>query len=198
MGGARLHAGGGLALGEPALAHVALAHDAEALVELRHVVRALQDAVAAADALVVEVAHDAGDRILFIGEHGAAVEARGILAMVARGRDGLRERMAAVGTDELADIAPRLGVVEAVERVAGGDTALAPGAGIEVDLEGILFAGLGAGEGDERGVARLGNVARFVRGGKFRDGRLQVRLLGEELVDQGERRLLFPRCDHVQ
>src|SRR5690606_33504471 len=89
MGRTGLHAGGGFAFGEAAVAQVAFAHDSEAFVVFGNVIRALEHAVAAADALVVEVAHDAGERIFFVGEHGAAVEARGVGAVVAGGGDGL-------------------------------------------------------------------------------------------------------------
>ena len=56
----RLHAGGRLARRQPIAAHVALAHDAALLAELRHLVRAGEHAVLAADALVVQVPDDAG------------------------------------------------------------------------------------------------------------------------------------------
>ena len=62
-----------LAGGEPAVAHVAFADDSETFGKFRNVVRALQNAVAAADALIIEMQHDSGDRILFIGENRASV-----------------------------------------------------------------------------------------------------------------------------
>ncbi len=144
-----MDAGGGFTFAETAVAHVALADDAEAFAVFRDVVGTLQDAILAADALIIEVADDAGERIFFVGEDGAAVEAGGVGAVVERGRDGLRKRMRVVAADEQADVAPRFLVVEAVERVAGGDAGFAAGAGIQVDLEGVLFAGAGFGEGNE-------------------------------------------------
>ena len=71
------------------MAHVALADDAALFRILRDVVGALEDAVGTADALVVEMADDAGVRILFIGADRTAVHAARVLAMVAGGGDGL-------------------------------------------------------------------------------------------------------------
>ena len=56
-------------------------------VVLRHLVRAGEHAVLAADALVVEVLDDAGDRVLLVRVHRAAVQARRVEAVVAGGRD---------------------------------------------------------------------------------------------------------------
>ena len=92
---ARLRTRRRFAFGEPAVAHVAFPHDAESLRKFRHVVRTFQNTIAAADALVVEVKNDAGDGIFFVGEDRAAIETGGIGAVMARRRDGLRERMRA-------------------------------------------------------------------------------------------------------
>src|SRR5690606_30946622 len=73
----------------PIGAHVALAHDAEAGVEPRHFVRAGEGAVAAADAAVVEVADDAGERVLGVGGRRAALHARWLEAVMAAGGDRL-------------------------------------------------------------------------------------------------------------
>lgn len=89
LGGAGLHAGGGLSLGESVVAHVALANDASFFGVFRDIEGALKDAVRATDALVVEMADDAGVFGLFVGLHGAAVEAFGVGAVVAGGSDGL-------------------------------------------------------------------------------------------------------------
>ena len=83
---ARLHARRRLALGQAVAAHVALAHDAEALVERRHLVGTGQRAVAAADALVVEVRDDPGDGILLVRVDRAAVQAGRVDAVVAARR----------------------------------------------------------------------------------------------------------------
>ena len=48
--------------------------------------------------------------------------------------------------DEQADRPPRLGLVEPVQAVAGADARLAPRAGVEVDLEGVLLPVPGRGQ----------------------------------------------------
>lgn len=84
-----MDAGGGFAFGQALVAHVAFSNDAAFFRILGNIVGALEDAVGAADALVVEVADDAGIGVLFIGSDGAAIEAAGIGAVVAGGGDGL-------------------------------------------------------------------------------------------------------------
>ena len=66
-GGAPLDARRRLTVGQAVGAHVALADDAEPAIEDRDLVGTREGAVAAADALVVEVADDAGDRVLLVG-----------------------------------------------------------------------------------------------------------------------------------
>src|SRR6185295_18231666 len=132
---ARLHAGGRLAGRQAIAAHVALAHDAALAVELRHLVRAGEHAVLAADALVVQVAHDAGRGILLVRAHRAAVHARRVQAVVAGGRHGLLHGRVAGPAVKQTHAAPGLVVVEAVQAVARGDARLAPGARIQVDAE---------------------------------------------------------------
>ena len=97
------------------MAHVALTDDAETLVVFRHVVRAFQHAILAANALVVQMLDDAGARILLVGEHGAAGHARRIGAMVAGGGDGLLIGCGGCAADEKADVAPGFVFVETVE-----------------------------------------------------------------------------------
>src|SRR6185436_1781934 len=190
--GTRLHAGGRLTRREPVGAHVALAHDAALAVELRHLVRAGEDAVLAADALVIEVADDAGRGILFVSLHRAAVHARRVQAVMASGRDRLLHgRLGRTAVQE-ADAAPGFVVVEAVQAVAGGDAGLAPGAGVEVDPEAVLLAGGRARERDQRLVAAGGRrVARLVALGEAFD-RGQITLFQQQLADQQALR----RCGH--
>jgi hypothetical protein len=157
MGRARLRTGGRFTGGEPAVTHVAFAHDAEALGKFWDIVGTLQDAVAAADALVVEVAYDPGERIFFVGEDRTAVQAPGVGAVVTRGRDRLRERPRAARTDEQADVSPRFGFVEAVERVTRGNARLAPRAGVEIDLERVLLARSRRAERNQRGLRWRGD-----------------------------------------
>ncbi len=143
--------------------------------------------------------HDAGERILFVGEHGAAIETGGIGTVMARGRDGLEERMLRLGADKQARVAPGLVLVEAIKRMAGGDAGLAAGAAVEVDLEGVLFAGAGRRERNELNTERgePGGVTVLLqsgmRAGEARHRRLQLLLVGEELVDQRE---FFFRRNH--
>ena len=197
--GAGLHAGGGLAGPEPLVAHVALPHDAEPLVVFRHIVGALQNAVLAADALVIEVADDAGDRILFVRQDGASVEATRVRAVVAGGGDGLLVRGGARAADHQPDIAPGFRLVEAVEGMAGHHAGLATGAGIQIHLERVLFARAGGSEGNELRAERGPQNTRLalVIGPAGRDDRgLQPALLGEQFVHEGEERGLLAGSDH--
>ena len=84
-----MDAGGGFALGEALVAHVALPNNTAFFGILWNVIRALEDAVGAADALVIQMADNSGVRVLFVGTDGAAVHATGILAVMAGGGDGL-------------------------------------------------------------------------------------------------------------
>ena len=98
-----LNASRGFTSGEAICAQIAFTDDAEARGILRHFVGALEDAILAADALIIEVPDDAGGWIFFVGEHGASIEAGRIDAVMTRGRDGLLERKIGFGADELAD-----------------------------------------------------------------------------------------------
>ena len=111
--------------------------------ELGHVVRAGERAVLAADALVVEVLDDPGDRVLLVGVDRAAVEAGRVEAVVAGRGHVLEHRQRRRPADEQADVAPGLAVVQPVQRVAGRHARLAARAAVEVDLEGELLAGAG-------------------------------------------------------
>ena len=111
---ASLHASGCLARCESALAHIALPHDALFCGILRHVVGAFQHAVLAADALVIEMSHDARLGVLFVGEHRAAIRTRGIYAMMTRGGDRLLVRLFIAAAVQKADRAPQLLVLQSV------------------------------------------------------------------------------------
>ena len=171
-------------------AQVALADDAEVLVERRHLVGTRERAVAAADAGVVEVADDAGVGILLVGIGRAAVEAGGLEAVVAGVGHGLhRGRADVVGAVQRADPSPALTVVEAVEAVAGGDAGLAAGARVEVDVEGVLLAGRRRGHRESVAPAPRAGVDQLVG------------LAGGEPLDRGElllgAQVLVDRGDHV-
>src|SRR4029078_8291181 len=91
-----LHARRRLTDRQAVAAEVALADDAEVLVERGHLVGTRERAVAAADAGVVEVAADPGVGILLVGVGRAAVEASGLEAVVAGVGHGLHRRRADV------------------------------------------------------------------------------------------------------
>src|SRR5204863_562152 len=121
-------------------------------------------------ALVIEMLHDAGDRILLVGTPGAAVEAAGIDAMVTRRRDRLLERPAPIVAHQRAGFAPGLAVVQPIERMTRSDAGLATAALVEIDLEGVLLAGCGRRGGDQLFVVWLADFVTVVRAGKFFDG----------------------------
>ncbi len=106
LGGAGLDAGRGFADGQAVVAHVALADDAFGGAVTRDIVGTFEDAVLAADTLVVQVADDAGDRVFFKSEHGAADHAGGFDAMVAGGGDVLHEGLFGGAAGEESDAAP--------------------------------------------------------------------------------------------
>ncbi len=86
-----------------------------------------------------------------------------------------------------ADIAPGFFVVEAVEGVAAGDAGLAAGAGIEIDLEGVLLAGRGRAERDQpaEALGAPGGGLEIVRGRGAGHRRLELLLVGEKLGEEG-------------
>ena len=86
----RLDTGWRLIGSQPVLTHIALAHDALGLAVTGHVVGALQDAILTADALVIEMPYDSGNRIFLVGINRASVEAGRLDAMVAGGRHVLQ------------------------------------------------------------------------------------------------------------
>src|SRR5205085_2861104 len=108
-------------------------------VELRNLVRAREEAVLAADALIIEVPNDPGDRILLVRLHRATVHARGIHAVVAGRRHGLLHRRAGSAAVNHADRAPRLAGIEAVQAVTCCDAGFTGGAAVEIDAEGVLL-----------------------------------------------------------
>ncbi len=184
--GTGLHAGRRLAHRQTAAAHVALPHDPHFLAVARHVVGTLQHAILAANALVVEVPDDARDGVLFIGQHRAALHAGRFDAVMAGGRDVLDHRGLAAAAGEQAHLSPDFVLVQAVQIMAGGHAGLASGAGIEIDLEGVLLAFLGGIQGNEVAIIAglQWNGVFFVRTSEALDGRLL--LLPQEHVDERE------------
>src|SRR2546425_5017513 len=121
-------------------AHVALAHDAARRRIFRHFIWARENAVLAADALIVQVTNNPGARVLFIREHGAAREAAGVDAMMARSRDNLLEWIAPIVADQQASLSPGFALVQAVKGMARRDARFATAAFVEVDLESELLS----------------------------------------------------------
>ena len=111
------------------MARVALADDAEAATVCWSIIRTIQHTPLATDAWVIEVAGDAGERVLFAGENRPAVEAGGIGGAMAGGGDRRGARVVAVAADKEADVAPGFVAGKAVGGVAGGDAGFAAGGG---------------------------------------------------------------------
>ena len=125
---------------ESVRAHVALSNDASFLGILRHVVWAFPSAILATDALVIEVANDAGYRVFVVRVDRTTVHTSRIHAVMTGGGDRLLHRFQDCSTKKHTDIAPGLVIVEAVEIVAGGHARLATGASIQIDSKRILLA----------------------------------------------------------
>ena len=185
----RLHAGRGFPVGEPVAAHVALADDPLGTAVLRRLVRTGERAVLAAEALVVEVLDDAGDRILLVGLHRTCVHAGGIQAVMAGRRDVLDDRQAPAPAVQQPDVAPRFLLFEAVQGMAGRHARLAARAGVEIHVEGVLLAGgrrrrrhqrrVALGQGRTAGVGGVVGLCEARHGGYL--------LLFEIAVDEDRR-----------
>src|SRR5262249_45627332 len=116
------------------------------------------------------------------------LHARGVDAMMARGRDGLLPGCTRASALQKAHDAPcfRLVGIEAVHAVARGHARLAAGARIEVDLERELLAGSWVGQRDEISVASLfSELALFVQAREPLDSG-RTTLFQEVLIDEGE------------
>ena len=146
--GAGCDAGGGFDCGEAAVARVALADAAQAATVCWTIIRAMQHTPLATDAWGIEVAGDAGERVLFAGENRAAAEAGGIGGATAGGGDRRGSTGGRGRADKEADVAPGFVVGKAVGGVAGGDAGFAAGAGIEFAVEGAVIAGSGLVQGN--------------------------------------------------
>ena len=88
------------------MAHVAFADDTALGVELRHSIRAVPDAVLAADAGVGRVQDDPGDGVFRVRIDRAALEAIGIEAMIAAHREIVALRIGIAAAFDLADAPP--------------------------------------------------------------------------------------------
>ena len=153
-----LDAGRSLTHSQPVRAHVALPDDAFCTVIFRHVVRAGQRAILTAEALIVQVPHDAGHRILFIRVDRAGTHAARFEAVMAGRRDVLHHRFRRRAANKKSNIAPGLLLIEPVQSVAGGHTGFASRTPIEVHVERVLLPGLRSRRRDERRI-----VLRLIR-----------------------------------
>ena len=120
----------------------------------------------------------------------ASRQAGGVETMMAGGGDVLHKRFGGAPAVQQAHVAPGFSVGETVELVAGRHTRLAARAGIEIDLEGVLFAVARRGRGQEIGVIPRPPVERVVvvLSRKAFDGR-EI-LLGQQVaVDESQRRI---------
>ena len=143
---AGLDAGGGFTGGQAVAAHIAFAHDSKRRIVLWNFVGTFQDAVLAADALIVEVLDDSGDWIFFVSEDRAPVEAAWIDAMMTGGSNSCLERGGSGPSVKRTDRAPGFIFGEAVEAMAGRHAGFATGAAIQIDIEGVLLALPGMGD----------------------------------------------------
>ena len=181
-----MDAGRGFARLESSLTQITFADDTESLGVLRHFVGTHQGAVAAADALIVEVSDDPGSRIFVVGQDRASIQAGRIDAVMA-GRGDVLQGLGALRVDKEADSSPGLLRFEAVEGVTRRDARLATGAEIEIDFEGVLLVRTGRGCWETFPVD-AGQVGLRVRPGvptaEILDRR-ESSLLPEETVDEG-------------
>jgi hypothetical protein len=178
--GAGRDAGRLLARTEAVAAHVALADHAPGRVEPGDLVGAGPRAVAAAEAPALDVGDDPVEGVLLVGVGGAAVQAGRVGAVVAGRGHRLLERLHGGAALQQADGAVGLAVVQPVHVVAGGDAGLAAGAGVEVDVEGVLLAGKRLGERDA--VLPYPPIGDLAEREAFDGG--QVRLLGEVALER--------------
>jgi hypothetical protein len=139
----------------------------------------------AADALIVEVPHDARARVLFVGVHRAAVHARRLDAVMARGGHRLLHGSAGGAAVQEPHRAPRLVGVETVQAVARRDARLAARAAIEIDAEGVLLPSAGLlGRQQAPVVPGLGGqLGALVQLSKSLDRRQRL-LLAQIFVDE--------------
>src|SRR5580765_6642115 len=98
------------------MAHITLSHDAAFFRIFRHFIRAHQNAVLAADTLVIQMAHDSRKWILVVRQHGTSIEATWLDTVMAGGCDRLLKGTAALPMEQ-SRAAPGFVFIEAVEGV---------------------------------------------------------------------------------
>src|SRR6266852_4832536 len=149
--GAGVDTGGFEAIREPSVAHVALADDTSLRVELGHGVRAVPDAVLAADASVRGMKDDAGDTIFGVCINGAALDAVCAEAVVAAHGEVEAVGVRPYAAFDFADTTPAKIGWSVVLLIAGDFAGAAANAFRHVEVETVLLAGFERAIGDERG-----------------------------------------------
>ena len=196
VGRTRLHTCWSFADGESRVAHVALAHDTARLGILWHFIRTHHHAVLAADALVIEMTNNTGDRILVVGQHRTTIQTARVNAMMACGRYVLLKCRCASTcsiipgriTHEQTHPAPGFVLIKSVQSVTCADAGFAPGTFVEINFKGVLLAGSRRRSGEQIAVKLTTNSMLIVRTGKLFH-RVQLLLLGQQFVNQRARRI---------
>ena len=124
-------------------------NDASFFIVLRDIIRAFEDALLTAEALIFKVFDNARLFIFHIGFGGAACHARRLGAVMTGGRDMLDGRILAGSPVDQSDRPPGFIFVQTVLVVTGADAGLAAGAFIQIHLKGILLTRPGCFSGDQ-------------------------------------------------
>jgi len=90
------------------MAHVTFANNASAGGVFWNIVWTFQNAILAADTLIIQVPDNSSGRVLLIGQHRATLKARRLETMMARARDGLLIRLGRRTAMQQPDRAPGL------------------------------------------------------------------------------------------
>ena len=190
----RLHAGRSLTHGEPLRTHIALPHDAFASVVFRHVIRTGQRAVLAPEALIVEMLHDPGDRILLIRIHRTGHHARRIETVMTGCRHMLHHRVCRCPANQQTHVPPRLAFIQTVQRMTRRHARLAARATIEIHVERVLLPRQRSGRRDQTRVIPSLRRCLLVPLGELLDRR-QLLLFPQQSLQQ--RSLVLRRSLHL-
>ena len=164
LSGQALHASRFAAVGQPAVAHIALANHAALWVVLRHAVGTIPRAVLAADAGLRAVLHDSGDWVLLIGLDRTADQARRLQTVIAAHREMKALRIGIQAAFDFSDPPPvNVGGIS-VLLVAGHDAALAADALRHIEMKAVLLAGLECPLGNQRRGGRRRDLVETIRG----------------------------------
>src|SRR6478736_669284 len=167
--------------------HIALTNDASALRKLRNLVRASQRAVLTTDALVIEVADNAGFWRLFIGIDRTALHAGRIQTVMTSSRHRLLNRRCRRAAVQEPHGAPSLGfeLIETVQVVTSTHARLTARACIEIDLKRVLLAGARARQRNQLLVQLVTRQLLSIVTTRKSLDRRQILLGAQVLVDQG-------------